>query len=61
MCEGSDGGRGMCVYYYDLYCLWDVSEIEVMVDLEESVESAVSVLEWSERLGRLTSEMWLEV
>jgi tRNA threonylcarbamoyl adenosine modification protein YjeE len=59
--EGSDGGRGMRVHHYDLYRLRDASEIEAMVDLEESAESAVSVLEWSERLGRLTPETRLEV
>ena len=57
--DATRGGKS--VHHYDLYRLRDEAEIEAMVDLRESAARAVSVVEWSERLGRLTPETRLEV
>ena len=49
------------VHHYDLYRLSDEEEIRAMVDLDESVNRATSLIEWSERLGRLTPNERLDV
>jgi tRNA threonylcarbamoyladenosine biosynthesis protein TsaE len=49
------------VHHYDLYRLSDEEEIRAMVDLDESVNRATSLIEWSERLGRLTPSERLDV
>lgn len=49
------------VHHYDLYRLTGEGEVLAMCDLRESANGAISVVEWSERLGRLTPEERLEV
>ena len=49
------------VHHYDLYRLRSEDEVRSMCDLGESGRGAISVVEWSERLGGLTPAARLEV
>ena len=52
---------GCEVHHYDLYRLRGEDDVRAMCDLGESGRGAISLVEWSERLGTLTPEARLEV